>query len=503
MRTKNFLEHFIQYIFIGVFTLIFIGNFFVTADFYLLNDLKIIPELNARVVYFNNYWWILFVLLYFFSLILIKKTSAEKLFFFFSIIYLFLALKFMFSSVNLTCIDSQTSLVLSNALLEKDYQTFLTFDNKYIQLFPYQLGLVLYNSLFLKMFNNSNFIVKVINIFYILFTNYYLYKIVNKIFKNNNINKLTVMLSFSFIPLFFYFSFIYGNIPGLCCITISFYHFICLYKDEKPTKHSTLMIIFSVLACILKQNYMIASIAMFIAYFLKWLSKKDLTIISVVILLVLSLTCNSILKKSFENITGISLGKGTPMTSYLAMGTDINNDENDMLGGCGWWDGSTYYDLSDHNYDYDQTSEYLIQKLKTNVSNTIANPKKATTFYLKKISSMWNNPTFDFIYNVRCTFLESNDHLIDALLEADNNITKDIATSYCKAFMMIVYFFSLIFALRRLKQHPATILFLLYTLGGFFFHLFMEAKGQYIFNYFYFLIPLASYELNNLLNKER
>ena len=496
MRTKNFLEHFIQYIFIGVFTLIFIGNFFVTAN------LTIGEQIIERITYSNNYWWILFALFYFFSLILIKKTSAEKMFFFFSIIYLFFAFKIVLSSDNIIYVDSWTILKLSTALLEKDYQTFLTLEKSYIQLFPYQLGLVLYESLIIKIFNDTIF-TRLVNIFYILFTNYYLYKIVNKIFKNNNINKLTVMLSFSFIPLFFYFSFIYGNIPGLCCITISFYHFICLYKDEKPTKHSTLMIIFSVLACILKQNYMIASIAMFIAYFLKWLSKKDLTIISVVILLVLSLTCNSILKKSFENITGISLGKGTPMTSYLAMGTDINNDENDMLGGCGWWDGSTYYDLSDHNYDYDQTSEYLIQKLKTNVSNTIANPKKATTFYLKKISSMWNNPTFDFIYNVRCTFLESNDHLIDALLEADNNTTKDIATSYCKAFMMIVYFFSLIFALRRLKQHPATILFLLYTLGGFFFHLFMEAKGQYIFNYFYFLIPLASYELNNLLNKER
>ena len=94
-----------------------------------------------------------------------------------------------------------------------DFSTFKT--GGYLYKNPHQLGLLLYFYLFELIFNNNAYIaLQFMNILAILVAYYSIFKIVEYMYKNKNVSKLTIVGLFLFIPISMYITFIYGNLLG-------------------------------------------------------------------------------------------------------------------------------------------------------------------------------------------------------------------------------------------------------------------------------------------------
>ncbi len=293
----------VRILFIAVLALVILLNCFVTVR---------ISIPNEKVIYEFSYWWVLIlpnVVLFIYLLSeAIDNISSKTIYIACTIIYIFIAYYFV-KNTNVCLIwDAGKCLDIATKIVNGDMSVFDK--GSYIQKFPFQLGFVLYDmfvysiSRKIRKLLNYGICLVLLNIVYILIINFVTYKITNKLFNNDRINKLTIILEFMFLPLFFYFFFGYGTLPGLCLFVISLYFFICL--DENILRNSILMIVFGFCSCILKQNYMIGIIAMFITAFIKY--KK--AFVPTLILLILALNCNNFIKYVFENIYDVKIGGG-------------------------------------------------------------------------------------------------------------------------------------------------------------------------------------------------
>ena len=112
--------------------------------------------------------------------------------------------------------DFKTMLDGSKSLINND----LSFiDNFYFQAFPYQLGHVLYQSLFLKIFN-SVFFLKLINCIVTSLIVLFIYLISRKIFKEKTARLVSLLYSLYFYPIYLTSVLTNQHIPTLLCLIV-------------------------------------------------------------------------------------------------------------------------------------------------------------------------------------------------------------------------------------------------------------------------------------------
>lgn len=113
-----------------------------------------------------------------------------------------------------------------------DFSTFKT--GGYLYKNPHQLGLLLYFYLFELIFNNNAYIaLQIMNILAILVAYYSVFRIVEYMYKNKNVSKLTIVGLFLFIPISMYITFIYGNLLGFALSMLALLFEFKYLEDEK------------------------------------------------------------------------------------------------------------------------------------------------------------------------------------------------------------------------------------------------------------------------------
>ena len=485
------LIHIIAIIGSIIFFVIFVSNMVLTCT--------VAYGWRENVTYNFNYWWLLVLpivlaLMYVFYLN-INKVSARTIYIVGSAIYIVFGAYILFNTKDFIKADSASCFAIAKRLLNNDVSVF---DRKsYISMFPYQLGYVAYDMLVITLFKDVKALY-ILNLFYILVINYFIYRISLKLFKDETVANMTLFIEFLFLPLFFFFLFGYGTIPGLCFITIATYCFICYLNDENKLRNMLLIIILSFIACNLKQNYKIASIAMFITIFIKLmkdgLRKNLISILFGILLVFTSLFSDSVVKSIFERYYNVEIGSGVPTITYIAMGTDLNNN----MRAPGWYDGSPFYDSDKFDHDYLAMKEYEKEKLVNNIESTLASPFKLFSFYTRKISSLWSEPLFQSIWSGP-TNDDGKVYVNGMLLESiynDGTVNK-VLILFCKCILVIIISSSLLFSIKHLSN-VNYLFFILYFIGGFIFHLFSEGKSQYTFMYVVLLVPIVGYEVREI-----
>ena len=70
----------------------------------------------------------------------------------------------------------------------------------------------------------------------------------------------------------------------------------------------------------------------------------------------------------------------------------------------GWYNGYTQKIYKKNKYDYQLTKERVNSDIEKSVIKLKENPKYACNFFYEKVTSQWNNPTFQcfWIYSKRC-----------------------------------------------------------------------------------------------------
>ena len=384
-----------------------------------------------------------------------------------------------------------------------DYRALYT--ENYLGYYSHQLGLVTYERI-LCFFSENIMFFQLVNLMLEILNNYITYRITDLLFDHNTlINKYAIVLSFLFLPQFFFIMYVYGNIPGFTCLMVSYYFGLkfLLRRGRLPWLNLALWVLFSILTSLIRLNCMIGVIAFVIVAALEFLSRKQFGYAAFVILAVIfTFTVPSkVLKEYYEWESGIEVSRGTPRILHTAMGMQ------EGYAGNGWYNGYNNNTYEDSGFDYEASVKEGEEEIKRRLAVFAADPAYAIDFYSGKFISTWADPTYQSINSAPAITLENWDdkvrgELLNSIYSGGAAYSK-IAT-ICNVVNVIIVAGAFIFYVFRFRSgkksglRTVLLLFMLYTIGGMLFHeLIWETKARYVPTYIYILVPAAAAGLTN------
>lgn len=329
-----------------------------------------------------------------------------------------------------------------------------------------------------------------------------LYLIVKEIFEEDIVHKIALLfITFFSIYFAFFCPHVYGNIPGLMFGLIALL-FTLKFVNSNKSWHLVLIAISITISYLLKSNYEIFLFAIIIELLLKFLKELKLkSIIGVLGIITLVFGLKAFLYNYFENKTGYSLDTGVPMTSYIYMGI-----AEPVTLTPGWYTGDVENIYIQSNYDKEKSAEITEELMSKRLEYLANNPKYTYDYFRSKLQTTWLNPTFqvfwcstpsiildlDPVYNA---YIAPQKLLISILCGKAFRIEERIMDVYqILIFLMASFALFMSFKEGNLKKMFLPIIFL----GGFIFHFIWETKSIYVLQYFYLLIPYASYGVYKL-----
>ena len=416
------------------------------------------------------------------------RADTRKLFRIFSAAYVIAGAYLIFNTEAFIRADASSVWTAAGTFL-KGFFPDLKSDG-YLSMFPFQLGMVSYDML-LRLFSDNVKILYAVNLLEVLVINRLCFRITESLFGDETVSRIVVLLAFAFVPQLLFILFGYGLIPGFCCFMAALYFCIRVYKNA-AAKDVLLMILFSVLASLLKPNFKIGVIAMAIVLLLKP-GENGKAYLRLLITAALVLLCSfasfHLVKLSYSAVSGADIGGGTPIDVYIAMGTDLDNN----VRAPGWYDGYTFSAYPDAGYDTQAAAQSAREKIKANLAESAADPARAAGFYWRKMISTWCEPMFQSAWSG-----PKGDGLVaKPLLQSlyTGGSAEKFIGLFSKANVVIILAASLCFVLTQRRKYPFARVLYLYFTGGFLFHLLSETKSQYVYMYIFALLPMAAYEL--------
>ena len=326
-----------------------------------------------------------------------------------------------------------------------------------------------------------------------------LYFIIKELFEKEIIHNIAlIFIAFFSIYFAFFCPHVYGNIPGLTFGLIAIL-FTLKFIDSNKIWHIGIIAISITLSYLLKSNYEIFLFAIIIELLLKLLRDFNIkSLLGITVIITMVFGVKSILYNHFEKTTNFSLDTGVPMTSYIYMGI-----AKEKTLSPGWYTADVDEIYSQSGYNTEKSAEITKELFKTRLEYLSQNPKYTFNYFYEKLQTTWLNPTFqDFWCSTPSIMLEQSPEynnyiapkklLISILCGTAFKIEERIMDVY-----EILIFLSASFALFSLRKEGnlKKILLPIVFLGGFIFHLIWETKSIYVLQYFYLLIPYASYGL--------
>lgn len=455
---------------------------------------------------------VLIIICLYFSQYLLKKIKANSIFLFFCLLYviagIFLILN-VSDSIRADALSvNQAALAFNNG----DFSNLLT--GQYMNIYPHQLGLASYERL-IYIFTSNMRVFFIVNLVLVLLINFVQWKICELILPQRElVHKYLIALSFLFLPQFFFILFVYGTIPGLSCMCTSLYFMVKYFKTKKSL-FCVLSIFFVCFAVLLRQNYIIGAIAIAIVYFIFSLREKNWKPVLASVMIFVSLSiANKGISFYYQMESDINFDSaGIPKSLFFAMG--LQDDESlPVLGG--WYNSYNYATFQSNNWDYDATNEVATENIKERLLYFVKDPGYAALFFLEKIASTWSEATFQSIWTGPLINAVPEQTVNTSFLTSlySGGVIYKLYAQIMHAFLFISYFLSLIFLGKNLlhkKEIDYYSLFaVVFLIGGFLFHLLWETKSQYVYPYFFILIPIVaasfedlSYRFNRLFDSRR
>lgn len=422
------------------------------------------------------------------------RISEKKLFAGMAVFYIIVGFYFIFN-INPTIRDDAKSVYdTAAAMADGDYSSLNP--GGYLYVYPYQIGIVTYDRI-VRLFSGSMKFLEVLNLAQVLGINWFSYRLSDHFFGGNRkINNLTILLTFAFLPQFFFIMFKYGLIPGFFFSIGSFY-FLTIYLKNNRLRYVVLSVVFATAASCIKMNYLIGAIAAAAILVIQAVRNRKWRYGLIAgIFLVTSVGAGKALEFASELESGVKMPQGMHTFFWIVMGTDIDNE----VRGPGWYNSIGWKVMGDHDYNVEESNEEARRLLEENLQKIQDNPGKATTFFGRKTISLWCDPIYQSLWSGLSQYELDNGSVEKEVLEDlySNGVSEQISAVFVKALLLLITAGAVIYLLFHWKQQPILLYAPLYFLGGFLFHSFWEAKSQYVYTYIFLLIPLCAFEMHLL-----
>lgn len=368
------------------------------------------------------------------------------------------------------------------ALLQNDFSDLE--EGGYLFICPHQMGIVIYFQILSVLFGSLNYIAfELINVIWIVFAYYILVKLAKILWEQQQDNYATAVLCLLFLPYLFYATYLYGTVVGLTFALLSFY---TMFLFERNAKIPYLLIsgLSMGIATVLKSNYQIFFIAEIVyllcSCFPMKSTEKRMICRKLMLLLTISICfslCSAGVKEYEKSINHGSEIKGIPMTAYIAMGLQ------DGKLAPGWYNGYNSSVYEENDYDYEKANLAAKNEIKKIVSGYPHDITTSISFFVKKVSAQWNNPTFRSLKIIE-------DGKLSWILSGTGRYIYIFLVNLLQTWILAGTF---LYGLMRFRICSMKELLLPITfIGGILFHLFWEAGASYAIPYFLLLLPLCA-----------
>lgn len=388
--------------------------------------------------------------------------------------------------------DQQSVYMGASWFMEGDYH--LLEPGEYCNLYPHQLGLiVVFEFLYLFVGAGNYHAYEAVCLILAVGSVYCGYRILLKM-----TDRLAVIVGYNIficgcLPLIFYTSWVYGEIPSIFFSLLSGWMMLS-YAKEKKNRYLVILVIALVMAILVRRNSLILLAAVGMVVFLYGLRYKDRKPFAAFLA---ALVCSSasfgLIYKMYEVRSGYEHSGGIPIVTWLAMGLQESNTERYIWYGgypvYGWYNGYTYDTYKDTGYDTEKTAALSKESIQERLKIFREDPAYTIMFFKEKILSQWIEPLYESIH---FNWVKSEkDPLVAGV--GDEHYAEVLAMSDRWQFIvyagMLCYFFCAVKKDSDLLRHvlPITII------GAFIYHALFEAKGRYAFPYYVMMYPYALY----------
>lgn len=486
----KFIQNFVLALFFTIISILFLFSITITCT------INIDEIISWKKDYPLLHIIFLCCICYIFALYSNKKHTPYLTIKFLSGIFLAVMLLFIYKTQLFPKADQLQIMILSTHIADGNYQDFLPGGYLYNQ--PHQIFITYFSSLLYMMFGNSYFyFFQILNAFSILGTYYILLKIYEQLDMTNCHPTLFYLISFIFLPYTLYITFQYGTSIGLFLALAAGLHFL-RYMKCCYSYHSMLWcVILIILSYLFKSNYLIFLFGFLAVLIFDLMKKLNIRHIIFCIILICSLTiCNYTINTFTEHLTGVHSDGGVPKILFAAMGLMESNLAP------GWWNG--YHDKTfiENNCDVELSKEAGRKKIAKRIEKMKEKPLYGISFFLKKLSSEWSEPTYESIWiQQHRDTMTKIPFLLDRLIHNGGRLSAAYIF-YCNLFQSFLYFGTLLFLISYWKNLSSEQLFIpSIFIGGFLFHIVWEAKGQYTLPYCVCLLPLCIHGYEAIGNK--
>lgn len=355
----------------------------------------------------------------------------------------------------------------------------------YCYQYPHQNGLILFLAFLFSIFGNGNWlVVQLLNIPALCAIAYFTSKIIELLFEDKKLSRYSYLALLAFFPMNCYVSFVYGTLFGLCISIIGIYLVMKFIKQSKLFYGLT-GISLIVLGYGFKSNYLIFFVGvMLLLLYDMIVRRKRLSALVLCYGVLFYMIFGMLISGIVHHYTGFPVNKGIPTKSWVVMGLQEGKR------GPGWYNAYVVKVFRHNHYDTEKTEEVVKQQFSDRIKELLEDKAYAATFFAKKTASQWNDGTFEglWINERRKSVVEWQPYLKMLINDGSSGNQKLIQILHdCLCFLWLGVLFFLI--LDRKKIDVYQLIFAILFLGGFVFHLFWEAKGQYTLVYAYLLIP--------------
>lgn len=401
--------------------------------------------------------------------------------------------------------DQEKVFNIAADMVNHNYEAFLS--GGYAEKWTNQWGYLILLSLIYRIFGIRNVAaIYVLNIVCMVGTIYYIYAFCKKIFGEKSV--IILACTCMFMPMWNYYSFIYGNIPAnfLCIVSL---YLLSQFLDKRNKWLGFAAGFCMALAIALKTTALIFFLGILvyivIAIINKEWNKKEL-LINFAVMLWFIIACSisgRMINTYIERITGMELGNGVPRIAHIAMSMHESGTKT-----AGWYDGYIDRVYEEAGYDYYTAETLAKMDLNESMQRFIHNPTGAVGFFCRKINSAWIEPTFEGIEIMlnRNVYSETADVNVNRL---QTGITGDIFAVVCNYMQSMIYIGALAYCIDLFKNNKYKqialnmqndLFFAIHFVGMFLFYLLWEVNSQYTFFAVLLLIPYSVMGIDNLSN---
>ena len=147
-------------------------------------------------------------------------------------------------------------------------------------------------------------------------------------------------------------------------------------------------------AVILKSNYEIVLVALFLylASSGVFRRKARLLVAAVLLITVYVIGNQGGFRQEISSVTGRTVSDGAPMIAWVQMGLE------ESKRGPGWYNGYQVKLFQKADGDADLAAAWAQADLRKTISDMAEEPAKAADFFVRKIESIWAEPTFQSLW---------------------------------------------------------------------------------------------------------